>query len=108
MFQEKLRAAAQGNNSLLCIGLDPDPELMAHPHVPSFLQEIVEATSDPSAPNRTWVLRGYGLEGMQVLLESCALSPSTSRSSPTRAAISATRTACMPAPLRYYSSTPPR
>src|SRR5206468_11308720 len=46
MFSEKVRAAAETNNSFLCIGLDPDPELMAHPHIPSFLQEIVDATSD--------------------------------------------------------------
>ena len=27
-FEEKLLQAAHQNNSLLCIGLDPDPELM--------------------------------------------------------------------------------
>ena len=27
-FQEKLNSATDKNNSLLCIGLDPDPELM--------------------------------------------------------------------------------
>lgn len=77
MFAEKLRAAARGNNSLLCIGLDPDPELMPHPHVPSFLQEIVEATSDlvcAYKPNLAF-FEAMGLDGMQVLLESLRAVP---------------------------------
>jgi orotidine-5'-phosphate decarboxylase len=71
-FTEKLRTAQQTNNSFLCIGLDPDPELMAHPHVPSFLQEIVDATSDVACaykPNLAF-FEAMGLEGMQLMLES--------------------------------------
>ena len=45
-FVEKLQLAAQRNNSLLCIGLDPDPRLMPIADVAEFNQAIVEATSD--------------------------------------------------------------
>ena len=71
-FSEKLRSAQRTNNSYLCVGLDPDPELMAHPHVPSFLQEIVDATSDlvcAYKPNLAF-FEAMGLEGMQTMLES--------------------------------------
>ena len=72
VFAEKLRAAAQGNNSYLCVGLDPDPELLPHPHVPSFLQEIVDATKDlvcAYKPNIAF-FEAMGTGGMQTLLES--------------------------------------
>ena len=72
VFSEKLRAAAETNNSFLCIGLDPDPDLMAHPHVPSFLQEIVDATSDlvcAYKPNLAF-FEALGMGGMQTMLES--------------------------------------
>src|SRR4029453_14230246 len=72
MFAEKLRAAAETNNSFLSIGLDPDPELMAHPHIPSFLTEIVAATSDlvcAYKPNLAF-FEALGMGGMQTLLES--------------------------------------
>ena len=72
MFFEKLQAAAEGNNSHLCIGLDPDPELMPHPHIPSFLQEIVDATSDlvcAYKPNLAF-FEALGMGGMQTMLES--------------------------------------
>jgi orotidine-5'-phosphate decarboxylase len=71
MFSEKLRAAMEGNRSFLCIGLDPDPELMAHPHIPSFIQEVVDATWDlvcAYKPNLAF-FEALGLEGMQILLE---------------------------------------
>ena len=46
-FIDKLLEASQANNSLLCIGLDPDPELMpAGMSVLDFNKAIVEATSD--------------------------------------------------------------
>jgi len=72
VFSEKLQAAAETNNSFLCIGLDPDPELMAHPHIPSFLQEIVDATSDlvcAYKPNLAF-FEALGMGGMQTMLES--------------------------------------
>lgn len=72
MFAGKLKAATESNNSFLCVGLDPDPELMPHPHIPSFLQEIVDATSDVACaykPNLAF-FEALGLGGMQIMLES--------------------------------------
>jgi len=46
-FTEKLSTATEKNNSLLCIGLDPDPELMpAKTGVFKFNKAIIDATSD--------------------------------------------------------------
>ena len=44
-FGEKLRRAARENGSRLCVGLDPDPDLLTG-EASSFLCAIVEATSD--------------------------------------------------------------
>jgi orotidine-5'-phosphate decarboxylase len=76
-FSEKLRAAAAANNSYLCIGLDPDPELMPHPHIPSFFTEIVDATKDlvcAYKPNLAF-FEALGMGGMQILLESVRAIP---------------------------------
>jgi len=45
-FREKLEAAWGRSGSLLCIGLDPDPALMAIDDVAAFNVAIIEATSD--------------------------------------------------------------
>ena len=46
-FTEKLMNATEQNNSLLCIGLDPDPELMpSKMGVLKFNKAIIDATSD--------------------------------------------------------------
>jgi orotidine-5'-phosphate decarboxylase len=46
-FNEKLMNATENNNSLLCIGLDPDPELMpSKMGVFKFNKAIIDATSD--------------------------------------------------------------
>ena len=45
-FVEKLAAASAANRSLLCVGLDPDPQLMAVRDVAAFNREIVDATRD--------------------------------------------------------------
>ena len=46
-FLEKLSTATERNNSLLCIGLDPDPELMpAKIDIFKFNKAIIDATSD--------------------------------------------------------------
>ena len=46
-FNEKLTNIAQKNNSLLCVGLDPDPELVPDKvGVFEFNRAIIEATSD--------------------------------------------------------------
>ena len=46
-FMEKLTSAAQKNKSLLCVGLDPDPERMPDKvGVSEFNKAIIEATSN--------------------------------------------------------------
>ena len=45
-FMEKLLRASQDNNSLLCVGLDPDPELMPAIDILQFNRDIVDATVD--------------------------------------------------------------
>ncbi|MFC2069414.1 orotidine-5'-phosphate decarboxylase [Chloroflexota bacterium] len=46
-FADKLAFATQKNNSLLCIGLDPDPELMPSGiDIISFNKAIIDATCD--------------------------------------------------------------
>jgi orotidine-5'-phosphate decarboxylase len=45
-FREKLEEAWERSGSLLCIGLDPDPTLMAIDDVAAFNIAIIEATSD--------------------------------------------------------------
>ncbi len=45
-FREKLERAAQANNSLLCVGLDPSPARIPGGDTASFLRAVVDATSD--------------------------------------------------------------
>jgi len=45
-FSDKLLNISRKNNSLLCIGLDPDPELMPGVEILEFNKAIIEATSD--------------------------------------------------------------
>ena len=45
-FRERLNQAVDSHDSLLCIGLDPDPERMGAPDLFDFGQAIVEATWD--------------------------------------------------------------
>jgi orotidine-5'-phosphate decarboxylase len=45
-FLAKLQEAAARNESLLCVGLDPDPALMPIEDVAAFNRVIIEATSD--------------------------------------------------------------
>ncbi len=45
-FRQRLLSASQANHTLLCVGLDPDPALMAVPDVADFNKAIVDATSD--------------------------------------------------------------
>ena len=45
-FAERLNAVSQANQSLVCIGLDPDPDLMAIPDVAEFNARIVDSTHD--------------------------------------------------------------
>ena len=67
---EKLLKAARTNESLLCIGLDPDPELMpAGMGVLEFNRAIVDATSDlvcAYKPNLAFY-EALGTEGLRAL-----------------------------------------
>jgi orotidine-5'-phosphate decarboxylase len=77
VFVEKLRAAQRKNQSYLCVGLDPDPALMPHPDVASFLSEIIEATKDLACaykPNLAF-FEALGVGGMQTLIESLRAVP---------------------------------
>lgn len=69
-FIEKLTGATRKNKSLLCIGLDPDPELMPDSvGVLEFNQAIIDATSDlvcAYKPNLAFY-EALGTEGLDAL-----------------------------------------
>jgi orotidine-5'-phosphate decarboxylase len=69
-FVEKLAAAARKNNSLVCVGLDPDPRLMPEKvSVGEFNKAIIEATADVVCaykPNFAFY-EAMGEEGMKAL-----------------------------------------
>ena len=68
-FQERLQRASSSNRSLVCIGLDPDPQLMAIPDVYEFNRAIVDATADlvcAYKPNFAFY-EAQGLAGLRAL-----------------------------------------
>ena len=68
-FVEKLLEAAEGNQSLLCIGLDPDPALLPETNVAAFNRAIIDATQDlvcAYKPNLAFY-EALGLEGWSAL-----------------------------------------
>ena len=68
-FTDKLLAASRSNHSLLCIGLDPDPELMPRIGISEFNREIIDATSDlvcAYKPNLAFY-EAVGIEGLKAL-----------------------------------------
>lgn len=68
-FVEKLIAAAKKNGSLLCVGLDPDPALMAVKEVAAFNRAIIEATQDlvcAYKPNLAFY-EALGMPGLEAL-----------------------------------------
>jgi len=68
-FTQKLRQAGQKNNSLVCLGLDPDPELMPRVSVLEFNKAIIEATTDlvcAYKPNLAFY-EALGIEGLSAL-----------------------------------------
>lgn len=77
-FVEKLLKAARTNKSLLCIGLDPDPQLMpAGVGIVEFNRAIIEATSDlvcAYKPNLAFY-ETLGAEGFDVLKDTIACIP---------------------------------
>ena len=73
-FHEKISEASKRNNSLLCIGLDPDPSLMPIKNVFDFNKSIIDATSDLICcykPNLAFyeALGMPGLESLQKTIE---------------------------------------
>jgi len=67
-FLEKLASATERNNSLLCIGLDPDPELMPpKTDVFRFNKAIIDATSDLVCAYKLNLAfyEALGLEGLE-------------------------------------------
>ena len=68
-FVAKLLALNQKNQSLLCIGLDPDPEVMPHMDVFEFIRAIIDATCDlvcAYKPNLAFY-EALGIEGLTIL-----------------------------------------
>jgi orotidine-5'-phosphate decarboxylase len=68
-FTEKLLDASRKNNSWLCIGLDPDPELMPEVDVLQFNKAIIESTSNlvcAYKPNLAFY-EALGTEGLAIL-----------------------------------------
>ena len=68
-FVDKLLAASRRNKSLLCIGLDPDPELMPQVDVWEFNRAIISATRDlvcAYKPNLAFY-EALGIEGLNIL-----------------------------------------
>jgi orotidine-5'-phosphate decarboxylase len=76
-FLEKLLTASRSNQSLLCIGLDPDPELMPDIDVFQFNKEIIDATSDlvcAYKPNLAFY-EASGIEGLKAMESTIAYIP---------------------------------
>ena len=70
-FQGKLQAACEQNRTLLCIGLDPDPALMATLDIKEFNRSIVDATHDlvcAYKPNLAFY-ESAGLAGIDALAD---------------------------------------
>ena len=73
-FHEKISEASKRNNSLLCVGLDPDPNLMPIKDVFDFNKSIIDATADLVCcykPNLAFyeALGIPGLESLQKTIE---------------------------------------
>ena len=68
-FRDKLDAACRANRSLLCVGLDPDPQRMPVSDVFQFNKAIVDATADlvcAYKPNLAFY-EALGLPGLEAL-----------------------------------------
>lgn len=78
-FFEKLQTVSQKNNSLVCVGLDPDPKLMPEKmSVSDFNKAIIEATSDivcAYKPNLAFY-EALGDAGMEALKSTIKCIPS--------------------------------
>ena len=70
-FRDRLSRAVDTNRSMLCVGLDPDPALMAIPDVAVFNRAIVDATKDlvcAYKPNMSFY-EALGADGLRALRE---------------------------------------
>jgi orotidine-5'-phosphate decarboxylase len=68
-FVTKLVDATRKNNSLLCIGLDPNPDLMPKVDILEFNKAIIDATQDlvcAYKPNLAFY-EALGIEGLTIL-----------------------------------------
>jgi len=68
-FIDKLLAASRRNKSLLCIGLDPAPEMMPRVSILEFNKAIVDATADlvcAYKPNLAFY-EALGVDGLKAL-----------------------------------------
>ncbi|MCH8308870.1 MAG: orotidine-5'-phosphate decarboxylase [Chloroflexi bacterium] len=68
-FLERLNYISRKNQSLVCIGLDPDPSLMAVPDVFEFNKAIIDATHDlvcAFKPNLPFY-EALGIDGLKAL-----------------------------------------
>ena len=69
-FQEKLTNAVRRNNTLLCVGLDPDPKLMPEGvSLFEFNKAIIQATADlvcAYKPNLAFY-EAFGIDGLDAL-----------------------------------------
>jgi len=77
-FIDKLLNISRKNKSWLCIGLDPDPELMPGIDVLQFNKAIIEATSDlvcAYKPNLAFY-EALGTEGLAILKKTVKYIPS--------------------------------
>jgi len=76
-FITKLVNAARENNSLLCIGLDPNPDLMPEVDTLEFNKAIIDATHDlvcAYKPNLAFY-EASGIEGLTILDKTVAHIP---------------------------------
>ena len=74
IFVERIQRACQATQSLVCVGLDPDPELMPVADVFQFNRAIVDATSEAACaykPNLAFY-EALGLSGLAALEKTIA------------------------------------
>lgn len=78
-FLEKLKTISQKNQSLLCIGLDPQPSIMPVNDIFAFNKSIIDATSDlvcAYKPNLAFY-EAQGINGLQALDKILAYIPNS-------------------------------
>jgi len=76
-FLDKLLTASRQNSSLLCIGLDPDPELIPGVDIFDFNRAIIDATYDLACaykPNLAFY-EALGVDGIQLLVKTLEYIP---------------------------------